>query len=305
MLRSIATDHRSDSYELAVLGTVGSAAEQLIARVETTCHALGSRLHVHRVTDVTELTNQHPDPDRIILSADTRLKYPVTEIDWLTRSELGVPWGVVTSTLWSGSRRTGLGASQHWQLPWYRWWDAWYAWFFPQQARSQSIVDNAYASPVAPIDLATPGRTSPRRAGLPTNAESHHGCVAIVSQCSQTRDALSLMALQVQWSALHCRSAAEVPGIEPVPTCVVIDGTSLDYWRRQLDEDFIVRECAWLAERLPSTRIVYALTQAQLDLWPRFKSAGADDFFVLPSFNLPLANYLAAMHAGSIRTVES
>lgn len=81
---------------------------------------------------VDALCRQHPR--RFILSVENRLHYPVAEIQQLQRVWPEIPFALAVGSWWDGSRRTGIGATNHMTMPWYRWWDAWRGWLKESQA---------------------------------------------------------------------------------------------------------------------------------------------------------------------------
>ncbi len=72
--------------------------------------------------------------DRVIVACADRLSYPAQLVKFMQCQCPDVPLAIAGDNWWDGARRTGLGASMHLVLPWYRWWDGWSTWITGQVA---------------------------------------------------------------------------------------------------------------------------------------------------------------------------
>lgn len=288
---------------LAWLGPLDDPCGQLVERVRQRCHATQQSLQVTQLHGETLGGDALSSADRLVLACEARVDYPWRAIMSLQGLEQTVPWGVVTSVWHAGSRRTGIGTVSHWQLPWYRWWEGWSNWFFPEQSRPGAVCPTQFEAVTLPIDLATPSAiarisTASRSKfseTAPTVTANH---LLIVAACAETGQAWQLMAERAHWSAAVLRPGEAVVGRthnqRTRVTGVLWDDSSLDRLPGGDSRAQARARCSTLRQMYPEATLLVGLTLGHLAMWSELQSAGASDFFIKPSFGLPLTDYLTA-----------
>lgn len=302
-------------FQLTWIGPTDGPCSELLERVGQTCALRGRRLRVHTEPLDSALlipALQSCDSpviawaDRVIVACQRRLDYPWQILEQLERLDASVPWGVVTGPWHAGSRRTGIGAVAHWQLPWYRWWEGWYGWLFPELARPNARCAAQFEAVMLPIDLATPAMTAAVSPGARPATEpiiellpGPPRQIVIVAACRDTAEAWQLSAAWVGWDCKHEYPwQASEPMAEAdaaIPDCVLWDDSCQDCLPGgdpRLPQ--ACRQIAAIKRRYPDVPIIAGLMEAHLPARPELQRAGASDFLVKPSFGLPLADYLWA-----------
>lgn len=295
----------ADGPSIAWVGAGSGPCAGLLERIRATrsIHGRPVRVEIFNASDWgAAAQGQHA---RVILASLTRLDYPWQAIAEYERANLGIPWGVVTGLWQAGSRRTGIGAVSHWQMPWYRWWDGWRSWIFPELARPGSLCSAQFEAITLPIDLASPSLVQAKHAG--------RGHLVIVAGCRETAATWQEVAQAAGWqtSQVNPREWTEdaaAGGGQRGPAAILWDDSCQDrlptaalpggpgrasqaHSQSQLMPQS-VDQCRRLARSYPGVPIVAALAVGHVAAWPDLQAAGASDFFVKPSHALPLAEIL-------------
>lgn len=309
---------------MAWVGPENDQCGQLLTRVRHHCSATHRELVLIPLTEIDWKALDLSSVDRLVLACETRLDYPWQTISTLQSCEhsvswSNVPWGVVTSDWHAGARRTGLGPVTHWQVPWYRWWEAWFGWFFPDLARRGSLCPTQFEPVTLPVDLATPSRHAGAALGsLEAKDKPDSKNLLVVAACQQTAQAWQLMAEHVGWNSSFLRaekfatehllaaqsvssvSISEVHRTRREPDwpreieCVLWDDSALDRMPGSDVQIQSVAYCKSIRACYPGAPLLAALTLGHLTLWPALRQVGVSDFFIKPSFGLPLSDYLSA-----------
>lgn len=320
------------SLKIAWVGRTNAECAPLLDRLQQVCYANGTTLNVDQFQDMAWNCSAAGDADRIVIACDNRLDYPWQLVAQLQSAENFVPWGVVTGQWHAGERRTGIGPLTHWQVPWFRWWDGWYSWFFPERARPGALCPTQFDAITLPLDLANvsqpavqsnaqhavqrsaqhavqnvarreSGDAGRSRSAAAVSAEKQQ--LWILASCGETGRAWQMSAAQVGWAARWFRPD-EVLGSAITTQAELLDGRddahgpSHILWDDSCQDrlpscratEQSLAQCGELARRFPTAPLVAGLALGHLSAWPQLRAAGVSDFFVKPSFGLPLADYL-------------
>ena len=292
--------------QIVWVGSTTGQCAQLLGCIETACHHLGWTWELNVIDrDIPklreELEQQLAFADRLIIADENRYDYSHQLIHDLHRQSGIVPWGVVTGLWQAGSRRTGLGLTTYWQMPWYRWWDGWCDWLFPEFARSAAFCGSQYDPLILPIDLAASASTITRPAESRSNSQ-----ILIVAACAATGAGWQLSAHRAGWHAtcVHPQRLDEALGwAECVPHLIVWDDSCWD----RLPGQRVSQQQMWdqhreLSERFPRVPMIVGLQQSNLAQWCtwRLEDSPANrqplswawQWMIKPSHTLPLANRL-------------
>lgn len=272
------------TYKLAWIGQE-DACSYLLERFEQCCASLDIQPCVTRrralsLDDADDLCNQ----DRLVLVSPTRSDYPDDAVHWLTTRPNIVPWGVVTSSWHTGSRRSGQGVVAHWQQPWFRWWDSWSSWFFPEYARPNGTSINAFAPIVMPVDYASP------TASLPTRDSGKS--VAIVGSCPLTVALLSQQAEHAGWQASVYRSTSELLDCHQRPDAILWDDSLLACLPGVDHSQTAIQSISELTHAFPGSSLIVSVDLVHLYLWSGLQKQGCVDLLVKPAAGLGLSNCL-------------
>ena len=311
----------SSALRLAWLGSADGGCARLLERVAKTCLIFNWKLDVtylqHGNCNEQVICDAARAADRIVIPCETRLDYPWQTINALQSLDASVPWGVVAGVWLAGSRRTGVGATAHWQLPWYRWWDGWRGWFFPELASSSSLCWTQFEAVTVPIDLATPSRPALPASSLAASS-SRDRKLLIVAACRETATTWGLEAERAGWN-YRIAHPSDLTGLRPAlqqaeamlsqPDCILWDDSCHDRMPTNIEriaqsslsaaDDFeqALAQCRLLKQRYADAPLIAALALGHLAHWPRLQTTGVDDFFIKPSHALPLAEYLRSLAA--------
>ena len=261
----------------------GSRADGL-GWLSSRCGALDA-LEVFETLSIEALDiicSQHPR--RLILAVDNRLSYPMAEIGYLQRSWPEVPWALALGSWFDGSRRTGMGATSHLSLPWYRWWDGWRPWL---GASNADLLDP------------WPQLVNTRSRSIPTSGVSIRSSGVILSHCRQTAEGwqagLEFPQANSQILTLReFRSFVQAASIEP--------GWIL--WDDSCLNTFSGVEClsdVWglfraIRARFPGSVILAATSMPRWSDWQQWKAAGANELLAKPSQGILLEEILLMCH---------
>jgi len=222
------------------------------------------------IEGIDSICNQNPR--RLILAVENRLSYPLAEIQHLQRAWPEVPWALAVGSWFDGSRRTGIGATSHLSLPWYRWWDGWRQWL----SGSNSELLNLWPRVVHSRSLDTHGSGSLSKS-----------LGVILCDCRQTAAAwqaglecdpaiTQLLTLsEFQWLVGQASAAA--------PNWILWDDSCLDTF---IGADCLVEVGALFTKirmKFPAAIILAATSMPRWFDWQQWKSAGADELIAKPS----------------------
>ncbi|MDX1925613.1 MAG: hypothetical protein SFV81_03790 [Pirellulaceae bacterium] len=234
---------------------------------------------------IDAICNLHPR--RLILSIENRLDYPLAEIGHLQCNWPEIPWALAVGSWFDGARRTGMGATSHLSLPWYRWWDGWRPWLSGSNAELLNPWPKAALSGCAANMSLTGAMEFSQAAGL------------IVCNCSLTAEG---------WQAgLNCDPArvkrltlGEFQGMLSQASSQVSSKASSEtadwiLWDDSCLDTFAGARCtsdigalfAQIRERFPAAKIVAATCMPRWSDWQQWEAAGADELIAKPtSINL-------------------
>ncbi len=220
-------------------------------------------------------------PRRLILAIENRLDYPLAEIQYLQRSWPEVPCALAFGSWFDGSRRTGIGATSHLSLPWYRWLDGWRPWL------SGSNVEL-----LNPWPQVLPGKASGKAASEVLCKTSG----VILCDCRQTAAA---------WQAgIECDPACtQLLTLSEFRELVARPSDNETYWILWDDsclDTFAGADClsevgelfATIRKRFPEAIILAATCMPRWSDWQQWKLAGADELIAKPCQGFSLSEVL-------------
>jgi hypothetical protein len=221
---------------------------------------------------IDAICNLHPR--RLILSIENRLDYPLAEIGHLQRNWPEVPWVLAVGSWFDGARRTGMGATSHLSLPWYRWWDGWRPWLSGSNAELLNPWPKAALSCCAANVSLMGAMEFSRAIGL------------IVCNCPQTAEG---------WRAgLNCDSAraksltmGEFQSMlsqasSQAADWILWDDSCLDTFAGASCTSEIGALFAEIRARFPAAKIVAATCMPRWSDWQQWEAAGADELIAKP-----------------------
>ena len=214
--------------------------------------------------------SQHPR--RLILAVENRHDYPLETIQYLQRVWPEVPFAIALGSWFDGSRRTGIGATSHFCLPWYRWWDGWFSW-----VRSSNASQNL-------------------------NPETEHSASGIIiCDCQQTatgwREAIGADSPVQSLTATEFRKWLQRMNAGELSTS---DETASELnwilWDDTCLNTFIGSECLGevcslftrIRDQFPNVAILAAAAGPRWDEWQQWSAAGADELIAKPSYRISL-----------------
>jgi hypothetical protein len=236
--------------------------------------------------------------DRLVVGSRNRLSYPLREIEQLQRELPEVPLALATDSQWDGAGRTGLSAGlSHLVLPWHRWWDGWVDW-----------LDGTVPTMFGPCPVAQ-GWLSSRRIA---NASLARGIV--LADCRQSGEAWRLVGKQVT-EAVQSESLSKFlasnPSSDAPADWLLWDEPyriSSAFSRRgnaprahaTVDRDaWVVEQFRSLAQRLPETHMVLAVSIPRWDQWSALQAAGVHDMLTKPSTGRALQRLMSQIASQS------
>ena len=225
--------------------------------------------------------SQHPR--RLILAVENRHDYPLETIQYLQRAWSEVPFAIALGSWFDGSRRTGIGATSHLCLPWYRWWDGWFSWL-----SSSSSSQNLSAESLSP-------------------ETEHSASGIIICDCQQTaagwREALGTnSAVQMMTAAAFQKWLRQVGAIEQSPSDENASELSWILWDDTCLNTFIGSECLGgvcslftrIRDQFPNIAILAAASAPRWDEWQQWSASGADELIAKPSCRISLHEILSS-----------
>ena len=229
-------------------------------------------------------------PRRLILSVENRLDYPLAEIQHLQRNWPEIPWALAVGSWFDGSRRTGIGATSHLSLPWYRWWDGWRQWLSGSHAAMLNPWPKIMLSPAIASNIAFT-----EAAGL------------VLCNCRQTAEGWRAGlegdpgASQTQWVRIESRTRWQTSSDYRAllsqasmtdPDWILWDDSYLDTFAGTDCSASVCSLFAELRERFPTALIVAATCMPRWSDWQQWMMAGANEIIAKPTQGILLREVL-------------
>jgi hypothetical protein len=220
-------------------------------------------------------------PRRLILSVENRLDYPLAEIQHLQRNWPEVPFALAVGSWFDGSRRTGIGATSHLSLPWYRWWDGWQQWLVGSNAK----LLNPW--PQVNLNCSLVGLVS--RPFTTTTG-------VILSNCRHTAEGWRA-GFKVDPDRAHVVTSRAFPiylsqVVSLTPDWVLWDDTCLDTFAGTDCRSEVVELFRTIRARFPDVVLLAATSMPRWEDWQQWMLAGANELIPKPSQSSLLAEEL-------------